>query len=846
MHLITGLLCSPRRSRRPFRWSPTAELFDRLESRVLLTAVNLADEEQLILELINRARANPEAEAARLGISLNAGLPTGTISATPKQPLAPNTQLQSASVAHSVDMINRDFFAHTNPSGITSGERATAAGYSWWTIAENIAYIGYFGSVDINANSRQAHDLLFRSAGHRENILMEEIEEIGVGIRNGAFAPSGGNATLVTENFGRRILNPIITGVVYSDTNNSDFYDIGEAVRSGTITARRLSDGATFTEDIGTSGGYGLIVPAGNYLVTASFIRNGVPVSMSSSVTVATSNLKVDFDATVAVVVEIALASPTVTLKETGSASTVQFTVTRTGSTAGALTVNLNSSDTSEISVPASVVIPVGESSVSFTVTALNDGLIDGAQNAAVQASADGAVSVSRTLRVNEGTAPAFSAPSVTTTVSRPTFTWSSISNAATYEIQIQEAVTGSPVFIQQAGLVSPSFQMPTDLPIGDYYVLVRGVTSTGQNSVWSTRQYCRSRPMTLIERRVRTETTASFTIRWATIPGAVQYDVLVDRLTSQTSGFYRNTTVPTTSLEVSNFPIGRYQIRVRGQAANGIFSAWSTFAVVTVSLQPTGVRVSAPEFGALTTLHWDAVDGADHYDIRVDNKTTGVVEFIHNPNVIDTSLEMPTLSPGYYSAYVKAIDSSGRAHTASASFLFLVNGPTRLFSATSVAGRPALSWRTIAGADRYELVFLNTSSGSRITLSNLTGIQYQPESPLAAGSWRAWIRAFDSQGHMTSISNVLTIVVSSSGTDQSLLPSLNSIDAVFCDAVNLLSPLVENDPAGLLDEVRNTPPDLAASPDFQIENVANVVNVDHFCCKEFSPTGESQRQRNM
>ena len=273
----------PQDRRRCRQATASAAFVDILEPRLLLTAVNLADEEQLVLELINRARANPNAEASRLGIALNAGLPAGTISSTPKQPLAANQQLQNASVAHSLDMIARDFFAHTNPSGVTPGGRATAAGYEWWTIAENIAYIGYFGNPDINANTREAHDLLFKSSGHRKNILMEEVEEIGIGIRSGAFIPAGSNATLVTENFGRRDLNPIITGVVYSDTNNSDFYDIGEAVRSGTITARRVSDGATFTDNIGTSGGFGLIVPAGSYAVTAAFTRNGTSVSMSST-----------------------------------------------------------------------------------------------------------------------------------------------------------------------------------------------------------------------------------------------------------------------------------------------------------------------------------------------------------------------------------------------------------------------------------------------------------------------------------------------------------------------------------------------------------------------------------
>jgi hypothetical protein len=760
MRLFAGLFGRYCRNRRRSTPSAAAGIVDTLETRVLLAAVNLADEEQLILELINRARANPEAEATRLGISLNASLPAGTISAVPKQPLAPNQQLQNASVGHSVDMINRDFFAHTNPSGVTASARATAAGYNWSTIAENIAYIGYFGSPDINANSRQAHDLLFKSAGHRTNIMMPEVEEIGVGIRSGAFIPSGGNATLVTENFGRRDLNPIITGVVYSDTNNSDFYDIGEAVRGGTITARRVSDGATFTETIGTSGGYGLIVPAGSYVVTAAFTRNGIPVSMSSNVTVSADNVKVDFDATAAVTVSLALSSPAVAMTETGTSATMQFTVTRAGSLTGALTVNLNSNDTSELSVPVSVLIPDGQSSVNFTVTAVDDGLIDGTQTASVQASAVGAVAVNRSITVADTTAPTFTVFDVVTTTLRPTFSWIGISNAASYEILVVQITTASSVFHRQAGITSTSYTMPIDLPMGTFYIRLRAITSARVFSPWGPIQMIRSRPLTTVEGPGRTETSGTFTIRWASVPGATSYDIVVDRLTSQTRGFLRNGAVPTNSLVVSEFPIGLYQVRVRALAP-GMASGWSIAALLTVSIQPAGVRVNAADFRSAATLNWDAVNGAVRYDVQVDNQTTGVSQVIRNVNVVGTSLAMPTLTPGSYTAVVRAIDSANRTYAASAPAAFVLNSATPLTLADmTLAGRPLFSWITVAGAVRYELVFANASLVPQITLSNLTGNQYQPAVPLAAGAWRAWIRAFDGSGNATATSNTVAFTL--------------------------------------------------------------------------------------
>jgi hypothetical protein len=580
-------------------------------------------------------------------------------------------------------MINRDFFAHTNPSGVTAGARATAAGYNWSTIAENIAYIGYFDNPDINENSRQAHDLLFRSAGHRRNILMPEVEEIGIGSRSGAFIPSGGNANLITEKFGRRNLNPIITGVVYSDTNGSDFYDIGEAVRSGTITAIRVNDGATFTGTIGVSGGYGLIVPAGSYVVTAAFTRNGTEVTMSSNVTVSVDNVKVDFDVTAAVPVNLALSSPTVAMTETGTTATMQFTVTRTGSVTGPLTVNLSTNDTSELSVPASVVIPEGQSSVNFTVTALADGIIDGTQTALVQASAVDAVAVNRSMSVADTTTPSFAVNDLVTTTLRPTFSWIGISNAASYEILVVQLTTVSTVFHRQAGVASTSFTMPVDLPLGTYYIRLRAITSTGLSSTWGPIQMIRSRPeppvpavsLALSSPAVTmTETGTTATMQFTvTRTGSVTGPLTVNLSTNDTSEL----SVPASVV----IPEGQSSVNFTVTAlADGIIDGTQTALVQASAVDAVAVNRSmsvadttTPSFAVndlvTTTLRptfsWIGISNAASYEILVVQLTTVSTVFHRQAGVASTSFTMPVDLPlGTYYIRLRAITSTGLSST--------------------------------------------------------------------------------------------------------------------------------------------------------------------------------------
>src|SRR6185437_12678148 len=92
-----------------------------LEPRQLFSSVYPTAYEQYAVELLNRARANPTAEAARWnGFNdgqghtftgeLNEGLAAGTISTAAKQPLAINPMLVSSARGHAQWMVDNDTF----------------------------------------------------------------------------------------------------------------------------------------------------------------------------------------------------------------------------------------------------------------------------------------------------------------------------------------------------------------------------------------------------------------------------------------------------------------------------------------------------------------------------------------------------------------------------------------------------------------------------------------------------------------------------------------------------------------------------------------------------------------
>ena len=82
-------------------------------------------------------------------------------------------------------------------------------------------------------------------------------------------------------------------------------------------------------------------------------------------------------------------------------------TVTRNdGDLSSPLTVNLSSDDTSEVAVPATVVIPAGQASATFAIDAVDDRIIDGTQTATITAAAVGYVSDMATLEVTNDDGP--------------------------------------------------------------------------------------------------------------------------------------------------------------------------------------------------------------------------------------------------------------------------------------------------------------------------------------------------------------------------------------------------------------------------------------------------------
>lgn len=157
-------------------------------------------------------------------------------------PLTANPKLARAAENKAMDMFEQQYFAHVGPDGRTPEDWINDAGYNWTHIGENIAY-GY-------NTAETVHNAFMNSQGHRENILGEKYEHVGVAAISGRY--EGNSVIMVVEEFGATNDDerPTYTLVVTNGTGDGS-YAAGQTI---TIRANAPAAGKVFdrwTGDIG-------------------------------------------------------------------------------------------------------------------------------------------------------------------------------------------------------------------------------------------------------------------------------------------------------------------------------------------------------------------------------------------------------------------------------------------------------------------------------------------------------------------------------------------------------------------------------------------------------------------
>jgi len=108
------------------------------------------------------------------------------------QPLRENQVLNNAAYLKAKDMLEKGYFAHYSPEGITPWHWLDRSGYYYNAAGENLA-IGFL-------ESEQVHKAWMDSPSHKKNILNPNYQEMGIAVLRGSF--QGRETALVVQFFG--------------------------------------------------------------------------------------------------------------------------------------------------------------------------------------------------------------------------------------------------------------------------------------------------------------------------------------------------------------------------------------------------------------------------------------------------------------------------------------------------------------------------------------------------------------------------------------------------------------------------------------------------------------------
>ena len=248
-----------------------------------------------------------------------------------------------------------------------------------------------------------------------------------------------------------------------------------------------------------------------------------------------------------------------------------------------------------------------------------------------------------------------------------PTFSWTAATGASYYDLWVNDATTGQQQVVRNTHVAGISLASPAFLTPGHgFQWWVRAYFASGSAGPWTAATQFTVTPLNQVApvSPIGSVATGQPTFAWIADAGADYYDVWVNNLTSGQTQVLRNSHVIGTSWTPTTIlPPGlNYEWWVRAFSNNGDWSIWGTGATFTETLLavPVPIGPSANGAGSMPTFKWNAVPGADYYDLWVNDLTTGRAQVVRNAHVVGTSLSA-SLSAGHkYAWWVDAHANNG------------------------------------------------------------------------------------------------------------------------------------------------------------------------------------------
>ncbi|WP_042724213.1 M36 family metallopeptidase [Chthoniobacter flavus] len=241
----------------------------------------------------------------------------------------------------------------------------------------------------------------------------------------------------------------------------------------GTVSWKQLSDHVAVTwqnvPEFGTSNSNSFQIELyfdGRLRITCLNIAASTGlIGLSQGLGIPADYLASDFDTYTSVQFQLAIPSTTI---EGAGVLAGQGMVNFSAAQATATTVSLVSSNTSKVTVPASVTIPAGQTSATFDLTVIDNAILDGTQTSVISATTAGGYADTKVIAVqdNETAVLSVGAPSVVSEGAGTVQGTVSINSAPAADISVTLSSSDTSALTPPATVTIPAGQTSANFPI--------------------------------------------------------------------------------------------------------------------------------------------------------------------------------------------------------------------------------------------------------------------------------------------------------------------------------------------------------------------------------------------
>lgn len=211
--------------------------------------------------------------------------------------------------------------------------------------------------------------------------------------------------------------------------------------------------------------------------------------------------------------------------------------------------------------------------------------------------------------------APIITAPAATINSPIPDITWTAVTGAATYDVEVLNTLTGNSVAYTATGITTTVHRPTSALAAGTYDIRVRSIDAVGGPSAWSALRRMEITPIAasgqsqLVTPLFNSDIAGSNTLfAWTFVDPAssATYDLWVSNLSTATRPVFEQG-LTGNSFTAVNLPAGNYRAWVR-VVGSGFNNAWSSGQEFTVAAVTPKSSDDDSESTLLDALHSDSI----------------------------------------------------------------------------------------------------------------------------------------------------------------------------------------------------------------------------------------------